>query len=260
MRKRSAALTAVFLAGSIFIVPVCAESSIPSLKNYVLPNGIAWVIPDDGSAHEKMTVIDYNILDAESFLPRLWASDQNTIRKDQNNDGQIDYISYGKPEEEAQRGWFMSDKNADGNMDYIQAWEKMENSDWQFKASWQDLDENGTLDVVMLEVPVIQDGITCGIRAMYFDCAVEPELEIVDYTHKGEWQCIYTFSGFPNHPLEEQLTYVDYDGDGYADWGKRVRYYDTNNDGINDSLKQEIDHNMDDIFEDSASLSDSLLN
>ena len=251
MKKRMAALiTAAVVAAGSLGGNAQAQEVIPSLRDYVLPNGIRTFRLEDGNFYDKMTEIDYKVFSVTDILTRLWDTDLGWTAEDENKDGKDDVFmcldgeNYG--------GWKMMDSNYDGYIDYAIVLERNgSKNSVDFQMEWYDKDQNGTIDYVQIKRSEYIGGDQYSLEYTYGDFeVVNQEENEFDYSNEGRIRYIQMFVANLDDPLGEQQIFRDYDGDGYVDLMQVRRYYDTNNDGVQESMSIWNDRDMDGTFED----------
>ncbi len=232
---------------------VQAEETIPSLRDYVLPDGIRTFRLEDGNYKEKMTEIDYDVFSVVDILSNLWDPDLEWTVQDQNNDGEND--DFMCQDGENYGGWRMTDSNYDGYIDYAIVLERNGNPNAvDFQMEWYDADQNGTIDYVRISQSEVIRGDTYSLEYIYGDFeVVDQENNEFDYSNEGRIRYIQMVVANLADSLGTQQLFRDYDGDGYVDLVQVRRFYDTNNDGVRESMSIWNDRDMDGEFEDQYS-------
>lgn len=226
------------------------EASITCLREYVFPTGDVPVFSvSQKNYHQKMPIINYEVFDAEDILRNKLSATVSIEEKDTDNDGHTDEL----------RGtgdtimWAFKDENADGMFDFCVALESNFDSSVDFRIEWRDRDYNGTMDEVTIYITNTDD-LGKGVfstQYLYGDFSdIDFDTGKADYTNRNRVQFIQAVTLPENSPFNEQQLFRDLNGDGKIDWMQTRKYYDTNYDGVQESMKISNDRNMDGIFED----------
>lgn len=254
----------VFLTVSAAVMTACfsrtatAGTVIPSLQDYLLPNGLKPFRVEDGNYYEKAAMIDYEMFWPEDIMPYLWDEDLPWTEEDQNNDGKVDYLECTDGNAKA---WIIVDSDYDGYINYAYSQEETPGIPYHFTAEWQDMDGSGTIDVVTLGGPVFIDHQLYGVEYVFGDMeAIDENHSTFDYTTEGRIRYIQVTMTMPDHPLGEIQLFRDDDGDGYFDMMQIQRFYDTDNDGTRESMTTFSDRNMDGKFEEQYSYDGTAFN
>ena len=231
---------------------VQARETIPCLRDYVFPDGVRMFRLEDGNYREKMTEIDYGVFGVVDILSSLWDPDLEWTVQDQNQDGESDDFmcqdggNYG--------GWRMMDTNYDGYIGYAIVLERNGTSGVDFQMEWYDADQNGTIDYVRISRSAVIEGDTYSLEYIYGDFEVtDQENNVFDYSNEGRIRYMQMVVANLDHPLGEQQFFRDYDGDGYTDLAQVRRFYDTDDEGVRESMAIWNDRDMDGEFEDQYS-------
>ena len=233
---------------------------IPSIREYLYPaNEIARFYVEDGNYYDKMSMIDYEAFDIESIIPRLYGEAQTETNQDRNNDGLYESVFYTFPGNHA---LLISDNNGDGINDRWSIDECNDGVHNDFQAVWTDADYNGTVDQVetVIAFPDDVENSRFSVKYTYADFQVTDwNTGSCDYTNIGKIQIAIMDSVPVYSPLKISQFFRDLNGDGYVDEMVRWTWYDTNYDGVDDSMKTEYDRDMDGIFEDSYAFDGKIL-
>ena len=94
------------------------------------------------------------------------------------------------------------------------------------------------------------DGDEYAITGLWGDCRVlNQEYSEFDYDNEGRIRYIQLVTVNTENDLGEQQFFRDGDGDGYADQMEVRRFYDTDDDGVSESMGVFTDNDMDGVFE-----------
>lgn len=223
--------------------------SIDSLREYIFPDGeIPVFYIERGNYRQQIPVPDYSAFDADSLIDRMHITG-NEESSDTDQDGRTDKITcMGES-----AGWARVDKNGDGKFDYFLVIESNYNSTVDFQVEWTDCDGNGTVDEIRIQAADREDLARNRFSAQYIYAdyqVLDYDTGRVDYTNQGRVQLIQMVTLPYESPFDEQQFFRDYNGDGYVDMMQSRRYYDTDNDGVKESMKISSDRDMDGVFED----------
>lgn len=230
--------------------PVDNGGPIVSLREYLFSNGDAPAFyVGQGNYTQQMPLIPYETFDAEDIISRLAIADGSEQQSDTNGDGAVDKITYMTQT----AGWGKVDRNYDGVADYYIVMESNYSNTVDLQVEWSDGDYNGTVDEVKIHVGNPEDLVYNSFSAQYIYAdyqVLDYDTGAVDYTNAGRIQIIQMVTKPRDSELEEQQFFRDYNGDGYVDMMQVRRFYDTDNDGVKESMKISSDRDMDGIFED----------
>lgn len=223
------------------------QESIPRMRDYVWPEGLKVLRLEDGNYNHQMTVLDYELFNVMEILPRLWGGISLQSR-DNDGDGYAESLQYTS---EDWGGCAIKDTNGDGYVDYAIVIEMPQPGEFgNFQMEWTDNDENGTLDTIQIKYNAMIDGDEYAITGLWGDCRVlNQEYSEFDYDNEGRIRYIQLVTVNTENDLGEQQFFRDGDGDGYADQMEVRRFYDTDDDGVSESMGVFTDNDMDGVFE-----------
>lgn len=215
---------------------------IGDLREYLFPSGeIVELRVGQGDCYRQpLSVIPYQAFDAEDIISRLEV-DSSQEESDENGDGEIDSIScVGE-----RVGWKMMDSDYDGLIDYCVVITLDSSHYTDLKAEWTDHDKNGTFDEVKIHAAEPK------VQYLYGDFSdVDFDTGKANYDNAGRIRFIQLMTEPEGSELGEQQFFRDLDGDGYADAIQLRRFYDTDDDGVKESMKILNDRDRDGVFED----------
>lgn len=233
---------------------------ISCMREYLYPgNEIARFYVEEGNYYDRMSMIDYRIFDVESIIPRLYGDVQSEEQRDRDNDGRYETIFYTY---EHNNAFMISDNNGDGYADWWSVGEYNDGVHNDFQVVWTDADYNGTVDQVdtIVAFPDDVENSRFSVKYTYGDFTVTNwDTGECDYSNAGRIQIAIMDSVPIYSDLKISQFFRDLDADGYVDQIVRWTWYDTNYDGVDDSMKVENDRDMDGVFEDSYAFDGKIL-
>ena len=225
---------------------------ISSLREAVFPGGEAPVFyVEEGNYTQPVPILDYWFFDGEAVINSMNITGNEKV-KDSNQDGKTDQITCM----DGNTGWGKVDYNGDGVFDYMIVMEANDSEIVDFQMEWRDCDYSGSMDEIKIKVSNREDLRRNEFSAeyLYADYQVlDFDTGEADYTNRNRVQIVQMVSTPSESSLQEQQLFRDMDGDGFVDWMQIRRFYDTDDDGVKESMRILNDRDMDGIFEDEYS-------